>query len=100
MSITDHAHRPFADVERSSAPVAKRRHCLGLFRPRERTEEFKDQLVGINLSEAFTGLHSDRARKRVLARQEVKLAPAEANNSLLGGPRNLGVDSDGAIVLW
>lgn len=68
------------DVERSSAPVAKRRHCLGLFRPHERTEQFKDQLVSSNLSEAFTGLHSDHARKRARARQEVKLAPAEANN--------------------
>jgi hypothetical protein len=80
MSITDHGHRPFADVERSSAPVSKCRHRLGLFRLRERTEQFKDQLVGSNLSEAFTGLHSDHARERARAQQEVKLAPAEANN--------------------
>ncbi len=99
MAITDHAHRPFADFERSRAPVSIRRHCLGLFRPSECAEEFNDQLVGLNLSEAFAGFHSDHARKRFRTRQEAKLASAKADDSLFGGPWNLCVDSDGEVAL-
>jgi hypothetical protein len=87
---SSHGRMAGPEFDKSSQKFSGRcRHCQGLFRPRERSREFKDQRVGINLGEAFTGLHSDQARERVRARLEVKLAPAEANNSLLGGSRNL-----------